>query len=102
MRAAFSFSGAAPSRLIAVVLALLLALPSFARDPSQVRAFRRQHPCPSTGRTSGACPHFVIDHVQPICAGGTDHPSNMQWQERQASYQKDAEERRLCRQLKRG
>jgi hypothetical protein len=87
-------------KAIILFLSLLLAIPSYARDPSQVRAFKRHNPCPSTGRTSGACPNFVIDHITPICAGGADHPSNMQWQERQASYKKDAEERRLCRRLK--
>lgn len=87
--------------LAILALSLLLALPSFARDPSQVRAFKRHHPCPSTGRTSGACPGYVIDHIDPICNHGPDTPANMQWQERQASYKKDAEERRLCRSLKR-
>ena len=50
------------------------------RDPAQRRAFVRQHPCPSTGRTSGACPGYVVDHVKALKRGGADRPSNMAWQ----------------------
>lgn len=49
------------------------------RDRTQVRAFRAEHPCPSTGRTRGACPGWHVDHVTPLCAGGPDRPGNMQW-----------------------
>jgi hypothetical protein len=42
--------------------------------------FKRAHPCPSTSRRTGACPGYVIDHVQPLKRGGADDPSNMQWQ----------------------
>lgn len=86
--------------LLAALCLLLISLPSYSRDASQVRAFKRHNPCPSTGRTSGACPGYVIDHIVPLCANGPDAIGNMQWQERQASYKKDAEERRLCRKLK--
>ena len=44
------------------------------------RGFERHHPCPSTGKTSGACPGYVIDHITPLKRGGADDPSNMQWQ----------------------
>jgi hypothetical protein len=43
-------------------------------------AFKKQHPCPANGHTSGACPGYVIDHVSPLECGGADDPSNMQWQ----------------------
>lgn len=33
--------------------------------------FRNSHPCPSTGKTRGACPGYVIDHVQALKHGGT-------------------------------
>ena len=50
------------------------------RDPAERRAFVREHPCPATGRTSGACPGYVVDHIRPLRKGGPDRPMNMQWQ----------------------
>ena len=49
------------------------------RDPKQKSAFRKNHPCPSTGKTSGACPGYEVDHRTPLACGGADSPSNMQW-----------------------
>jgi hypothetical protein len=59
------------------------------RDPAQRARFRRGHPCPSTGKTSGACPGYVVDHVTALKRGGADAPGNMQWQTRQAAKEKD-------------
>lgn len=50
------------------------------RSTSAKNEFKRANPCPSTGKSSGACPGYVIDHVQPLKRGGADAPSNMQWQ----------------------
>lgn len=49
------------------------------RDRAQVRAFRAEHICPSTGLHRGACPGYHVDHITPLCAGGPDRPDNMQW-----------------------
>jgi hypothetical protein len=59
------------------------------RDPAQRRSFMRSHPCPATGKTSGACPGYVVDHVVPLKRGGADAPSNMQWQTTEAAKAKD-------------
>jgi hypothetical protein len=50
------------------------------RSAAAKHSFERQHPCPSTGRSSGRCPGYVVDHVRPLECGGADAPSNMQWQ----------------------
>jgi hypothetical protein len=56
-------------------------------------AFKREQPCPSTGKPSGSCPGYVIDHVKPLECGGADDPSNMQWQTIAEGKAKDKTER---------
>ncbi len=51
-----------------------------ARSSKSKDKFKKTHPCPSTGKTSGSCPGYVIDHIKPLKKGGSDDPSNMQWQ----------------------
>jgi hypothetical protein len=63
-----------------------------ARGAKAKDEFKKSHPCPSTGRSSGACPGYVIDHVKPLKRGGADAPSNMQWQTKEAAKQKDRTE----------
>ena len=58
------------------------------RDPAQRRAFHRNNPCPSTGKTSGACPGYHVDHIIPLACGGADRPSNMQWLTAKANLSK--------------
>jgi hypothetical protein len=59
------------------------------RSATAKRDFQKSHPCPATGKTTGACPGYVIDHVVPLKRGGADAPSNMQWQTIQAAKAKD-------------
>jgi len=54
--------------------------------------FKHNHPCPATGKSSGPCHGYVIDHVVPLKRGGADNPSNMQWQTTAAARQKDRTE----------
>jgi hypothetical protein len=60
-----------------------------ARSATARHAFQKSHPCPSTGKTSGACKGYLIDHVVLLKRGGADSPSNMQWQTVQAAKAKD-------------
>ena len=63
-----------------------------ARSAKAKDAFKHSHPCPSTGRQSGACPGYVIDHIRPLKRGGQDAPGNMQWQTTAAARLKDKSE----------
>ena len=59
------------------------------RSESARLDFERHHPRPSTGKTSGACPGYVVDHIVPLKRGGADAPGNMQWQTTGAAKAKD-------------
>lgn len=67
------------------------------RRSAVTAAFQRGNPCPSTGLQRGACPGWIKDHIIPLCAGGADHPDNLQWQTVEQAKAKDREERRQCR-----
>jgi hypothetical protein len=66
------------------------------RSREVTREFQREHPCPSTGKTSGACPGYRKDHVLPLACGGLDAVTNMQWQPIAAARDKDRWERKTC------
>jgi hypothetical protein len=66
------------------------------RSSAAKAAFERHSPCPSTGKTSGSCKGYVIDHVKPLECGGADAASNMQWQTVADGKAKDKTER-SCR-----
>lgn len=59
------------------------------RSTIAMHDFQRAQPCPSTHKTTGACPGYVIDHITPLKRGGADSPSNMQWQTTAAAKAKD-------------
>jgi hypothetical protein len=50
-----------------------------ARRAVVTAAFKRIHPCPATGKPTGACPGWAIDHVVPLAVGGCDAVPNLQW-----------------------
>jgi hypothetical protein len=88
------------SRALAALLGLLALTidAGAAQRSSKARIeFLRSNPCPSTDKTRGPCPGYVIDHVRPLCAGGEDRPANMQWQTIAAAKEKDRAERESCR-----
>jgi len=41
------------------------------------------------GKTSGACPGYLVDHIKPLRRGGADEPGNMQWQTVEEAKAKD-------------
>jgi hypothetical protein len=88
---------AAPAILVGLMLAVLCVVPADGRSRHVATEFQREHPCPSAGKTRGACPGYVKDHVTPLCAGGADAVSNMQWQTVADGKAKDRWERSLCR-----
>lgn len=49
------------------------------RSAAVLTAFRKQHPCPVTGLTYGACPGWALDHTVSLVCGGCDAVSNLSW-----------------------
>lgn len=49
------------------------------RSATVLAAFKRIHPCPSTGLTTGACAGWAVNHDRPLACGGCDAVSNMSW-----------------------
>lgn len=85
--------------LLFLGLALLCSSSGFAKQQrsSNARAqFMQQYPCPVTGRTRGACPGYVVDHIVPLACGGADAAPNMQWQTAADAKAKDKWERKAC------
>lgn len=72
-------------RTAAITAAALLLISSTVeaarihRDQRVLREFQLLHPCPSTGRTTGACPGWQKDHVWALECGGYDELWNLQW-----------------------
>lgn len=49
------------------------------RSDKVIRAFKRMWACPSTGKHTGPCPGWAIDHTIPLACGGRDAVFNMAW-----------------------
>ena len=84
-------------RLFLLLAILLFSVQADARSAAARKAFIHAHHCPATGKASGKCPGYVVDHIVPLCAGGADAPRNMQWQTVAEAKVKDRAERRQCR-----
>lgn len=70
------------------------------RSTAVINAFKKQWACPSTGKHTGACSGWAIDHVVPLDCGGVDAVWNMQWlpdqiKSQQGPFSKDHFERRV-------
>jgi hypothetical protein len=85
--------------LIIAAIVAISAIPLSAREYRSrevTREFQREHPCPSTGKTVGACPGYRKDHIRPLCSGGPDAVWNPQWQTVRDAAAKDRWERKAC------
>jgi 5-methylcytosine-specific restriction endonuclease McrA len=60
------------------------------RSATAKENFRKVNACPSTGRNTGPCPGYEVDHVTPLACGGADSPGNMQWLSTSANRSKDS------------
>lgn len=92
------------ARLLALLLLPLLGLSALSqpiqRSQAEVRAFRQANPCPSTGKRSGACPGYQVDHSRALCMGGLDSRENMAWLATDDHKWKTLVDVRECRKLK--
>lgn len=80
-------------KILILLFLLAVSVSLFAeRSRTERRRFMRTHPCPSTGKTVGACPGYVVDHIIPLQCCGPDKASNMQWQSVAEGKKKDRAE----------
>jgi len=68
---------------------------SIKRSSSVIAAYRKVHPCPSTGLRTGACPNWALNHVVPLACGGYDAVSNLVWMRLDAKKIVDGYERKM-------
>lgn len=84
------------SLALALLLASSLAL-ALPRDRTELHAFKRMNPCPVTGKSTGACKGWEVDHRVPLKCGGADKPANMQWLSVREHKKKTKRESSRCR-----
>lgn len=104
----------AHGRLLPGLLALALAfgaicaladekktLATAKRSPATKAEFRKLNPCPATGKKTGACPGWQVDHREALVCGGRDELANLQWLPIAEHREKTKVEVKLCRTNKR-
>lgn len=65
-------------------------------DTHQKELFLKKYACPMTGKRTGACPGWVVGYIKPLCAGGADRITNLQWQTVATAKRKEREAQKLC------
>ena len=70
-------------------------------DTSQKELFIKRFACPVTGKHSDACPGWVVNYIKPLCAGGADRMTNLQWQTLATAKRKEREAQKMCAKPKR-
>ena len=92
----------ASAALATLIVALAVSAAPPERSRTEVATFKRENPCPVTGKSRGACEGWQVDHVVPLCAGGADKPANMQWLTVAAHREKTRNDVRVCSTLRKG
>jgi hypothetical protein len=66
------------------------------RRSAVITAYKKIHPCPSTGLYgSGACPDYSLNHNMPLACGGCDSVSNLMYMRNDAKKIVDGYEREI-------
>jgi hypothetical protein len=73
----------------ALLLATAHAHATTPRGNEAPRLFRKANACPSTGKFTGPCSDYVMDHMRPLACGGLDVPENLMWQTVEEGKAKD-------------
>jgi hypothetical protein len=60
------------------------------RNSKTCDSFMKSPPCHGTGKTNSPCYGYVNDQIAPLKHGGTDSPSNLQFQTVEAAKTNDA------------
>ena len=76
------------------------ALAGATRSQQAKAEFKRMVPCPMNGNTKGSCPGYEIDHIKPLCAGGSDTADNLQWLTVTSHRRKTKEDIKICRAMR--
>src|SRR4029077_14543450 len=70
--------------LVSCIVAVAIAYSALSareyRSRELTREFQREHPCPSTGFSTGACPGYRKDHIKRWPAVAPTPVWNLQWQ----------------------
>lgn len=83
---------------VAVAISAITVEASGLPRSSSVRTeFRKANPCPATGKTTGRCPGWEIDHRVALVCGGPDAVQNLQWLEIERHREKTRLEIKACR-----
>lgn len=78
--------------ILAMALLCAQAEATTPRGTAAPAAFRKINPCPSTHKTTGACPGWVMDHLHSLRCGGADVPENLWWMTTEEAKVKDKQE----------
>lgn len=82
-------------KALALLLALLCAHAGATTTPRGTEAprlFRKANACPSTGKFTGPCSGWVMDHLHSLRCGGSDTPDNLWWMRVSEAKVKDTQE----------